>query len=133
MADITSLAAIAVAALAPYLAKAGEKFAEEAGKSALDKIGALYHFLKTRFEHHPAAKDALMDLEANPQDEDVKGALRRQLAKQISADPSFQQALGELLDAIDQDEASTSFYVQVYGGKVKNIIQAGHVDNMTVN
>src|SRR6185295_10126223 len=121
MDPITSLAATAVAALAPYLAKAGEKFAEETGKAMADKIGILYQALKTRFVDKPAAQEALADLEANPSNEDAKGALRLQLTKQIKADPTFKDTLGELLNDIDKDEKSMSFLVQVYGGKVKNI------------
>jgi hypothetical protein len=134
MDSITSLAATAVAVLAPYLTKAGEKFAEEAGKAALARIENLYQYLKTRFEKEPAAKDALSDLEANPKDDDVKATLRRQLTKQMNADPSIQDALQTLLKDIDQDKKSMSFLVQVYGGEVKNITQiGGNVDRLTIN
>ena len=126
--DPTSLAATAVAALAPYLAKAAEKFAEETGKAAADKIGALYQALKTRFENKPAAQEALTDLEANPNNEDAKAALRRQLTKQMDTDPSLKDTLQELLNDIDKDEKSMSFLIKVYGGKIKNIAQIGRVD-----
>jgi len=133
MDPITSLAATAVAALAPYLAKAGEKFAEETGKAVADKIGALYQVLKTRFKDKPAANEALTDLETNPKDNDSKAALRRQLTKQMEADPSLKETLEKLLDDIDKDEKSMSFLIQVYGGKVRNINQIGSVDNLTIN
>jgi hypothetical protein len=133
MDPISSLAATAVAALAPYLAKAAEKFAEETGKAAADKIGVLYQALKTRFENKPAAGEALADLEANPNDDDSKAALRRQLTKQMEADPAFKDTVQKLLDDIDKDEKSMSFLVQVYGGHVKNITQiAGKVEKLTI-
>jgi hypothetical protein len=130
--DPISLAATAVAALAPYLAKASEKFAEETGKAVADKIGALYQVLKTRFEDKPAAKETLTDLEANPSDEDSKAALRRQLTKQMTSDPAFAEDLRKLLNDIDKDEKAMSFLVQVYGGKVKNIAQIGKVDKFVM-
>jgi hypothetical protein len=134
MDNIASLSAAAVTALAPYLAKAGEKFAEEAGKAALAKIEDLYQYLKTRFTNEPAAREALGDLEASPADEDVKATFRRQLTKQMNADPSFQDALQNLLKDIDQDKKSMSFLVQVYGGEVKNITQiGGDVDTLTIH
>jgi len=133
MDPIASLAATAVAALAPYLAKAGEKLAEKTGEAVADKIGALYQVLKTRFEDKPAPKEALTDLEAHPKDPDSKAALRRQLTKQMDADPSLKDTLEKLLDDIDKDEKSMSFLIQVYGGNVRNINQIGSVDNLTIN
>jgi len=131
--DPTSLATIAVAALAPYVAKASERLAEATGEAIADKIGALYQVLKTRFEDKPAAKEALTDLEANPKNEDSRAALRRQLIKQMETDSSLKETLERLLDDIDKDEKSMSFLVQVYGGKVRNINQIGSVGKLTIN
>jgi hypothetical protein len=130
MDPIASLAATAVAVLAPYLAEAGKEFAKEAGKKAASKIGALHQTLKTRFKNKPAAKEALADLKANPDNPDAQAALRRQLTKQLNSDPTLKDTLRKLLDDIDQDEKSMSFLVQVYGGTVKAINQtAGNVYN----
>jgi hypothetical protein len=121
----TSLAASAVAALAPYLAEAGTEFSKETGKAPANKIGALYQVLKTRFGNKPAAKEALADLEGNPSDQDAQAGLRRQLTKQMNADPTFRDTLQKLLDEIMQDKGSYSFLTQVYGGKVGNILNFG--------
>ena len=131
MDPIASLAASVVAVLSPYLAKAGEEFAKEAGKTAANKFGALYQFLKTRFKKKPAAKEALADLEANPDNEDAKAALRRQLTKQMNADNTFVNTLRKILDEIDQDKESQTFLTQVYGGEVGQIINAHHIDTIT--
>ncbi len=56
MDPIASLAASVVAVLSPYLAKAGEEFAKEAGKAAANKFGALYQFLKTSFKRNRPQK-----------------------------------------------------------------------------
>lgn len=53
MTPVASLAATAVAVLAPYLAKAGEEIAKEAGQAVAAKIGPLYKTLKARFESNP--------------------------------------------------------------------------------
>lgn len=125
-----SLAASVVAVLSPYLAKAGEEFAKVAGAAAANKFGALYQFLKTRFKKKPAAKEALVDLEANPENEDAKAALRRQLTKQMDADNTFIETLQKLLDEIDQDKESHTFLTQVYGGEVDQIINAHHIETI---
>src|SRR6266511_4759996 len=98
MDPITSLAATAVVALAPYLAETSKEFDKQTGKAATSKIGSLYQALKTRFKNKPAAKEALADLEANPGNEDAQAALRRQLTKQMNADPTLTDTLRKLLD-----------------------------------
>jgi hypothetical protein len=127
MDPVTSLAATAVAVLAPYLAMAGGEFAKETGKAAVTKIGPLYKALKARFEHKPAAQEALVDLEANPMDADAQTALTLQLKKQIKADTELAQTVRKLLDEIDQDRETTSFLTQVYGGEVGQIINARRI------
>jgi hypothetical protein len=130
---ITSLAASAVAALAPYLAKAGEEFAREAGKGALEKIGALYDFLKKRFQANPNAKGALDDLKANPDDEDAQAALRVQIKKLMKADPTIVKTVQQMLSEIKQDKGSVSFLTQVYGGNVDKIINIGTAGTVNIN
>ena len=133
MDPITSLAASAVAALAPYLAEVGKEFAKETGKAAASKIGVLYQALKTRLKKKPTVKEALADLEANPSNEDAKAALRLQLTKQMNADPTFRDTLRKLLDEIKQDKDSISFLTQVYGGEVGQIINAYHINEIKIN
>src|SRR5260221_7720041 len=86
---IGALASSIVGVLAPYLAKAGEEFAKEAGKTTAGKISGLYQAIKTRFEGRPAAIEALADIEAAPNDQDARAALRQQLKKQLADDPAF--------------------------------------------
>jgi hypothetical protein len=131
MDPISTLATSAVAVLAPYLAEAGKEFAKEAGKTAAGKIEALYTALKNRFKKKSSGKEALSDLEANPDNEDAKAALRLQLTKQMSGDPTFADSLRQILAEINQDKASQSFLVQVYGGEVGQIINAGHIDSIS--
>lgn len=131
MDPITSLAASAVAIIAPYLAAAGQEFAKEAGKVAAGKIDALYNSLKNRFKKKSSGKEALSDLEANPDNEDAKAALRLQLVKQLTADKEFESSLRKLVEEIGQDQASQSFLTNVYGGEVGQIINASHIGSIT--
>lgn len=127
MDPVTSLAATAVAVIAPYLARVGEGFAEETGRAAAAKIGPLYKALKARFQNKPAAQEALEDLESNPMDEDAQTALNLQLKKQMKADSELAETVRKLLEEIDQDKETTSFLTQVYGGEVGQIINAKHI------
>jgi hypothetical protein len=131
MDPVTALAATAVAALAPYLAKAGEKFAEEAGKAAAGKLGALYQFLKERFEKKPDIQPVFQYLEANPKSEDAQAAMRVQLVMQLMKDKEFEESLQKMVDEIKQDPASQSFITNVYGGEVGQIVNAGSIDTIT--
>lgn len=127
MDPVTSLAATAVAVLAPYLARVGEELAKETGKAAATRIGPLYKALKARFQSKPAAQEALADLESNPTDEDAQTALRLQLQKQMKADSELTETVRKLLEEINQDKETTSFLTQVYGGNVGQIINARHI------
>lgn len=124
----TALAASVVATLSPYLVKAGEEFAKEAGKAALGKIEALYQFLNKRFKNHPAAKEALGDLKKKPDNADMQAALRVQIAKLLTADPSLAKSIQEMLGEIKQDKASVSFLTQVNG----NVDQINNAERMNV-
>ena len=131
---ISTLASSVVAVLAPYLAKAGEEFAKEVGKAASSKIGALYQMLKTRFKGQPAAAEALADIEAMPDNEDTRTALRLQLKKQMTTDPAFADMLRQLLDEIGHDQQATTFLTQIYGGKVGEIINIDKLEGgLTIN
>lgn len=129
---ISALASGVVAALAPYLAKAGEEFAKEVGKTAGGKMGALYQAVKARFQGHPSAAEALADVEATPDDKDAQAALRLQLKKQMSADLTWADTLRQLLEEIGQDEQTATFLTQVYGGEVGKIINIGQAGEVLI-
>lgn len=133
--DPTTIGALAsgvVAVLAPYLAKAGEEFAKEVGKAASSKMGDLYQAVKARLHGHPAAAEALTDLEATPDDEDAQAALRLQLKKQMEADRAFADTLRRLLEEIGRDEQMATFLTQVYGGEVGKIINIGQAGEVLI-
>jgi hypothetical protein len=131
MDPVTALAATAVTALVPYLAKAGEKIAEEAGKVVADKIGVLYQFLRQRFENKPELQAVFKLLEANPKSQDAQAAMRVQLAVQLTQDKAFEDSLRQMVEEIQQDPVSQSFITKVYGGEVGQIVNAGHIGTVT--
>jgi hypothetical protein len=135
---ISALASSIVTVLVPYLAKAGAELAKEIGKMSIEKIGTLYQAIKAHFQSHPAADEALTDMEATPDDEDTQAALRLQLKKQMEADPVFADMLHQLVEEIGQDEQAAAFLSQVYDSKVGILSQVygsevGKISNINVD
>lgn len=131
MDPISTLAASAVAILAPYLAAAGNEVSKELGKAALGKIGVLYETLKARFKKRGGAKEALADLKTEPSNEDVQAALRHQLVKEMNVDQTLVDTLRKLVEEINQDQPARAFLTQIYGGEVGQIINADRIDTIT--
>lgn len=121
--DPITLATAAVAALAPYLGKAAERFATAAGDTAFRKAGELYGALKQRLIGHPVAAAALEDLERTPADTDAQAQLRMQLKKLIADDAAFASELATLTAAATT-LSRASFHNEIQG-PVGNIIQPG--------
>lgn len=91
--DPATLAAQMVTLLAPalpYLLKAGERAAEEAGSrlggQAWEQASALWAKLRPRAEERPAMMEAVQEVAQRPEDEDAQAALRVQLRKLLSKD-----------------------------------------------
>lgn len=88
----------------PYLLKAGEGAAEEAGKKlgekagggAWDKAKALWAKLRPSAEVKPAAQEAVQGVAAAPEDEDARAALRVQLKKLLAEDESLAREVSEM-------------------------------------
>lgn len=107
MLDLIVLAKETVTFLAPflpYLLKAGEGAAEEAGKKlgekagggAWDKAKALWAKLRPKAEAKPAALEAAQEVAAAPEDEDARAALRVQLKKLLAEDESLAREVSEM-------------------------------------
>lgn len=77
----------------PYLLKAGEQVAEEAGKkfgaAAWDNAKTLWSKLRARVEAKPAAKETVRDVAQDPSNEDAQAALRFQLRKLLADDETL--------------------------------------------
>lgn len=107
MLDLVVLAKETVTFLAPflpYLIKAGEGAAEEAGKKLGEKAGggawekakALWTKLRLKVEEKSAAKEAVLDVAAVPGDEDALATFRQQLKKLFAEDESLAKEVSEM-------------------------------------
>jgi hypothetical protein len=99
IAALTHVVTTALIPVLPYLLKAGEKGAEEAGKNsggeAWEWSKELWNKLRPKVEAKPAALEAAQDVTKTPKDEDAQAALRNQLKKLLSEDESLAREIGE--------------------------------------
>ncbi|HKP54950.1 MAG TPA: hypothetical protein VJ183_20130 [Chloroflexia bacterium] len=84
----------------PFLLKMGEASASEAAKkfgaAAWDKAQSLWSKLRPHAEAQPAAKEALQDSADMPGDTDAEAALRLQIKKLLSNNPTLADEINEL-------------------------------------
>lgn len=102
--DISELAhtvAVYLTPFLPYLVKASEKAAEEAGKKfggeAWDKAKSVWAKLGPKVEAKPAALDAVQDVAASSSDEDAIDSLRLQLKKLLKDDDQLASDIAQQL------------------------------------
>jgi hypothetical protein len=97
--DVAPLVAY-LAPFLPYLLKAGESAAGEAGKkftaAAWEKAHTLWGRLKPKVEAKPAAHEAAQDVAQNPADADALAALRLQMKKLLEADENLKKEIAAL-------------------------------------
>ena len=103
--DIGALASSVTTALVPllpYLLKAGEKAAEETGKTVAGQswewAKSLWTKLKPKVEAKPGALEAVQDVAQAPEDEDLQIALRVQLRKLLTEDKSLAEEVDRWLE-----------------------------------
>ena len=88
--------------LLPYLLKAGEKAAEETGKTvanqSLEWVKSLWTKLSPKIEAKPAALEAVQDAALAPEDPDAQAAFRQQLKKLLTEDQSLAEEVSRWLD-----------------------------------
>ena len=113
--DPATLAAAALAVLAPYMIKAGEKMAEKIGETLPENAGKLWTALTGKFKGKPAAEDAAQDLAKNPADEDAQVVFRVQLKKALAEDPEFLAALGALVKKAEDESVKNSAVASGHG------------------
>jgi hypothetical protein len=128
--QIATQAAAILAPLMPYLIKAGEKAAEEAGKqiggNVWDKAKSMWGRLAPKVEAKPAALEAAQDVAGSPDDKEAHEALRYQLKKIFAEDESFGREIAQLLEEIK----SAGGGVMVKGDR--NVAIGGSVSGSTI-
>lgn len=123
-----SLAKATIALLCPYLQRAGEAVAESVGNATYNKAKEVYEYIKTKFTDNVSAREALIDLETNPEDGDTQASARKELKKLLLADEAFAKELEVLIKGdTNNTEANSVFNTQI-NGNVKTFTQVGKVD-----
>jgi len=100
--DISALATSVVAVLTPYLVKGAGKFAEEFGKDAYEKTGALLAALRRRLAGKPKGEQTLANCEAAPTPEN-QTALAQVVEGELVAEPdgaAFATEIAPLVEAL---------------------------------
>ena len=103
--DIGALASSVTTALVPflpYLLKAGEKAAEETGKTVAGQswewAKSLWTKLKPRVEAKPGALEAAQDAAQAPEDQDAQATFRQLLKKLLTEDRSLADEVSRWLE-----------------------------------
>lgn len=99
--DIASLAAAAVAALAPYVKDAVEDFAGKAGEVALDKAKALFQRLKDKFSGDGYMAGTLDRFENADEPEKYAPQLEEIVVEAANDDAQFASDLEKLVKEIE--------------------------------
>ena len=105
--DAVTLAATAVTFLSSCLVKAGEKAAEKVGEKLPDVAGKMWNAIAARFKDRPAAKEAVKDLVARPEDQDNQAAFRKELRKALESERTFAAEFEQLLDRVQRESGDT--------------------------
>lgn len=103
--DIGALASSVTTALVPllpYLLKAGEKAAEETGKTVAGQswewAKSLWTKLRPKVEAKEAALEAAQDVAQAPEDQYAQAAFRQQLKKLLTEDQSLAEEVSRWLE-----------------------------------
>jgi len=131
--DIGALASSVTAALVPllpYLLKAGEKAAEETGKTVAGQswewAKSLWTKLKPKVEAKESALEAAQDVAQSPEDEDAQAALRVQLKKLLTEDQSLAEEVSHWLE---QGKAAG---INVFAAGDRSVAIGGNVNSSTI-
>ena len=120
----------ALVPLLPYLLKAGEKAAEETGKTvaaqSLEWGKSLWSKLKPKVEAKPEALEAAQDIAQDPDDADAQAALRRQLKKLLAGDQSLAEEISRWL------EKGKAAGVNVTASGERSVAIGGNVKGSTI-
>jgi hypothetical protein len=121
---VETIAAGAIAVLAPYLAEAGKGFAQKAGESFAEKAGSLYGIVKAKFAGDSDAQQALAVFESKPESPGRVMALKEVLTEKLNGDPDFAAAVNEL---VEEAKRSDSRSVIIFGDR--NIATSGATES----
>jgi hypothetical protein len=125
--DIQALAVAATALLGPYLAKAGEAFAEKAGEKLGEKAGTLYQAIKGKFKGDAYAEQTLARAEERPEAKGRQATLQEVLAEKMEEDADFAEMVRRL---VEEAKAADTRHVIVFGER--SVAVGGDVSGSTI-
>lgn len=96
--DVTTLASSVVTFLSPLLMKSGEKAIEKVGGKLPEAAGKLWESIRQKIGRKEAAREAMKDFIAKPDDPDNEAAFRKELRKVLELDSRFAKDLEKMLD-----------------------------------
>lgn len=120
--DPATLGAIAATLVAT---KFGEGFASEAGRSSWLKIQEIAQVIRARLGRSDAQRDALAELDGNPDDADRRSVVAAQVQREAESDPEFAERLNTLMQEALTDEAARTLIAHA-SGNAKQINIAGN-------
>ena len=103
---IETIAAGAVAVLAPYFAKAGEAVAEKIGESFAEKAGALLQAIKRKFSGDTDAEQTLALAERKPDSKGLQTSLEEVLREKMEGDQDFATLVERLVTEAKQADTN---------------------------
>jgi len=99
MEPITAIATTVIAVLSPYLKKGVEKFSEEMGASAAQKVKGFLGYLKQKFVNKP---ETMQTLETFAQDSDAhRDAFAEKLKQELRNDETLPQSMLDQLKTLE--------------------------------
>lgn len=120
---IIGLGAKVIYTLMPYVKKGAEKFAQDVGEAAAQKVKSLYEALKKRLRGDKTATDMLDEFEKDP--ETYKSVLEKILQKKVEQDKDLAEELSKHLHEIGPilvtDVHVTEADDDVTGGRIKHM------------
>ncbi len=120
----------------PYLVKAGEALAEEAGKKiagdSWNGIKGIWDKLRPGVDSKVSLKEVVSDLASNPNDDDLKGAFRSQFKKLLLEDPSIAAEIEKLFHVLSQRQSSGKTFIASGAGAVVVEENSGLINTGTI-
>lgn len=120
--DIVALAASLTPILVPYLVKAGQAAADEAGKGiagqGLELAKSLWSKLSPKVEAKPAALVAAQDVAEAPDDPDNEASFRKELKKLLTEDQALAAEVQSMLEAAGVNVTASGDRAVAIGGNV---------------
>jgi hypothetical protein len=128
---IETLAATAVAILAPYLAEGAKSFATKTGGLLAEKIGGLYQAIKKKFTGDSDAEQTLDQVQAKPESKGRQQALQELLVEKMTSDSKFSELINALVAEIKAADSNNALNISgdrnvaIQGDASENIIVTG--------